>query len=306
MLKIPKLVSTAVLSLLILVSGIAAQPKPANANPTVVNNSGVSTAEADRRRSTELLPGQENALRQLSDVRSENSDSYANKIFAIKAKSNLALVRANKIVVPKEYIDKFNANDSKSKMNLAKILNNKCNDGNVVNVADIARCENALQIWGGGSFYSFRNETNFNTESGGWADIRLRDGKFISETPRNQVIMSRVGDVSIENLTLNSLAVKFLKDYQTKKKFSEIDLQKKLLSSGITENGFLYSTTAPVELNSIYVLRTIAYKTQSDEPGDIRADLILAFKVVGIEKDGSVIIIWKELKKDDAPRMKVY
>ena len=143
-----------------------------------------------------------------------------------------------------------------------------------------------------------------NTESGGWADIRLREGKFISEIPRNQVIISQIGDVSIENITLNSPEVKFLKDYQTKKKFSEIDLQKNALSSGIKENGFLYSTTAPVKLNSIYVLRTIAYKTQSDEPGDIRADLILAFKVVGIEKDGNVIILWKELNKDEAPRMK--
>ena len=301
--KIYKKVLITFLSLLVLVGTINAQPKPSNQNPTVVNNNGISTAEADRRRATELLPGQENALRQLGNTNSANSDNEIN-LNAIKERNNLRIVKANVVLVPKEYSDKYNVSGNKNKLQLAKILNSKCNDGKVVLVADIEKCANSLQIWGGGSFYSFRNQTNYNSEAGIWADIRLYDGKFVVGNNTAQGIISRLGDVNFDDIKLASSEMKFLKDYQPKKKVTEINKQKDVLKSGINENGFFYSVTTPVEINSTYVLRSIAYQTGTDEPADNRADIILAFKVVGIEKDGNVIILWKELRKDEAPQMK--
>ena len=63
-----------------------------------------------------------------------------------------------------------------------------------------------------------------------------------------------------------------------------------------------------------YALRVIAYRGNLYKVfnrfrydvlrGDNRIDLTLAFRVLRKEKDGSLLILWKELKRGESPKLK--
>jgi hypothetical protein len=74
-------------------------------------------------------------------------------------------------------------------------------------------------------------------------------------------------------------------------------LKKGLLSSreGMMLDGFHYQRSVPVQVNSTYLLRSIAYHT---------GDVLVAFKLVRQDTDGSVIIAWKLLKRYPTPELK--
>jgi hypothetical protein len=52
--------------------------------------------------------------------------------------------------------------------------------------------------------------------------------------------------------------------------------------------------TLPVRADSTYLLRAIYYS---------RSDVLVAFRVVRVDSDGSAIILWKLLKKYSIPQL---
>jgi hypothetical protein len=56
----------------------------------------------------------------------------------------------------------------------------------------------------------------------------------------------------------------------------------------------LYARKALAEVDSTYLLRSVNYNT---------SDLLVAFRVVRIDADNSVIIAWKRLKKYSTPNL---
>ena len=76
----------------------------------------------------------------------------------------------------------------------------------------------------------------------------------------------------------------------------------------INSRGFVYSNIVPLKINSTYVLRSIAYKdvlrvdtakgkfkVKTVDVKGITKDIFVAFKVIGQEADGSVILLWRKL-----------
>lgn len=185
---------------------------------------------------------------------------------------------------------------------LARILpDRKCDQGFTVTVKELERCADSLTIRGGGSFYSFRNRTNLN-QSGKWADLQLVDAKFVVGINTQFGLIKELGEgASLDNLNVKSEEISFLLKYKPKVKFQDVKLEKELLEKGQIDN---FSSSANLNPGSVYILRSIAYKLKIIDIVDNRADIIVAFKVIAQERDGSVVLLWKQLKSNTPKKLK--
>ena len=64
---------------------------------------------------------------------------------------------------------------------------------------------------------------------------------------------------------------------------------------GVSLDSHLFKTTLPVQKNMTYALRSIAYD---------RTDLLIAFRVLRQESDGSVLLLWKRIEKFHTTKLK--
>ena len=94
------------------------------------------------------------------------------------------------------------------------------------------------------------------------------------------------------------------------------ELTEKLLSEeGIKNGGFTYRSVVPVAENITYVLRSIAYRgniyrtiqgmTYDELEFDKRREITVAFRVVRLEGEDNVTILWKELGNQKVPKLKI-
>ena len=178
----------------------------------------------------------------------------------------------------------------------------------ILNVAEPCYSNTIAKIPGGGAYYSFRVKTN---QAGSWSDIRFADGSFSAGARYLQALLVSLGDVDLNNVTIDVPAVRFLSNFTPATEVKEIENQTKLISHGISIDGFTYRYTQPVFENTTYVLRSIAYRRNSHSPTfdkfppfDKRIDIIVAFRVVRKDNDGSVVLLWKSLMERKAPKLK--
>ncbi len=214
-----------------------------------------------------------------------------------------------KLAAPAEYRARYAAFLKQDKTGIARMFPEKdCGKGLVVDVKELERCKETPQIKGAGSLYSVKLETlpdylplamilGYVVMS----DIHFVGDKFVVGNAVTEDIISDIGDVSLEDITLKSDGFKFLKDYEPAKTKAEFTARAAALEKGIESNGFFYSNSAVVKLNSVYVLRSIAYRGQYRTFWN--TDDFIVFKVVGREPDGSVVFIWKRLRSKDAPEL---
>ncbi len=165
---------------------------------------------------------------------------------------------------------------------------------------------------GAGTAYSFRTESYRLPRL---ADLILFDGVFRTGGVFQQVIMADIGDVAIEDVTLETKGMTHLvslKPVRDSDEFTRFDDE---ITKGIEANGFLYRKGHLVKENSTFALRSIAYRgiyprsvdgIQYDELAfDKRRDVIVAFRVVDRDATGNITIVWKRLMDVESPRLKV-
>lgn len=229
---------------------------------------------------------------------------------AAQLEKNQALEEINKTLsTPPEYGIKYAEFLKGKNTGLARLFPDRgCDKGVVVSIKDLERCKETASIWGAGSLYSFRLNklpSNLSLASIHYfirlSDIHFVDGKFVVGTKSIQDIIADVGEVELTDVTLKSDSVNFLKSFKPGRTAAKVALQNQNLVNGVYESGFLYSTSAPINLNRTYVLRSIAYNPTDWLEFFWYTDVITAFKVVGQESDGSIVILWKELKESRAP-----
>ena len=223
-----------------------------------------------------------------------------------------ALEEINKLLsAPPEYGVKYAEFLKGKNTGLARIFPDRgCDKGKVVSVENLERCGGTAPIWGAGSLYSFRLN-KLPSDLPLWlihgyirnSDIHFVDGKFVVGTESIQDIIADIGEVDLSDVTLKSDGVKFLKSFEPGGTVKKVALQKQELAKGINENGILYSTSVPIRVNRTYVLRSIAFNF-SGYKSFWNTDVFTAFKVVGQEDDGSVVLLWKELKESSAPYLR--
>lgn len=152
-------------------------------------------------------------------------------------------------------------------------------------------CADGLpQIPGRGTFYSFKSE---NHEAKAYSDLALRNNEFRVGFAQNALgTITRLGDVPLEELTLESSAVAPLLLLAPAKTLYEMVGIYEQSRSVLASAHHAYGTIAPAQPNTTYALRSTMYNQKGRKPSDV----IIAFRVTRQDTDGSVTILWKELR----------
>jgi hypothetical protein len=171
--------------------------------------------------------------------------------------------------------------------------------------------EQCLQAIPESSSYSFR-EKEHTIES--LADIRLKNGYLISDGILAQAIMVKLGGVPLEKVTPESEGLGFLQNYEPPSSGPEAQKQYVQVASGIRDGRHEYRKALRAEEDTTYALRVVAYRGSLYRSfrgyrfdlleGDKRIDLTLAFRIIRKDADGALTLVWKELEKRDAPRLR--
>jgi hypothetical protein len=149
-----------------------------------------------------------------------------------------------------------------------------------------------LAMRGGGSYYSFTRLTN---EYGYGSDLGLEQGNLkVGFAGADFGMLTVLGDVALDEVKPELPAVEHLFDFNTPLKESEARVQQRQVSNGYTINEVAYKNRFPARIDTTYVLRSINYET---------SDVLVAFRVVRRDADGSLIIVWKMLKKYPVPHL---
>jgi hypothetical protein len=172
-----------------------------------------------------------------------------------------------------------------------------------VTLAELERCANVPPVNDGGSIWSFRcNKENLDDcRRGQNVDLKYKDGMFLSGNGVVQGIMVDIGSAEPSLSLAKHKAFKTLKNYDPRRSLAEIAAQDKVLAAGTAEDGgYVISNRLRAKLNSTYILRSVLYRYH--EKGELYApklgvDIVVAFKVVEKEPDGSLIVIFLELDR---------
>jgi hypothetical protein len=150
-----------------------------------------------------------------------------------------------------------------------------------------------MPLKGGGAFYSF---AKLSHEASPWSDIKLQDGKVYSGVNDLTLgLMTELPDVSLENVSLENPTVKFVMQLPLAAKYPEHKGQVDKYRSGFEADGKIYKSALPALLDHTYILRSTIYD---------RVDSVIALRVIRIDSDGSVTLLWKLLNRVKVKKLK--
>jgi hypothetical protein len=166
-------------------------------------------------------------------------------------------------------------------------------------VVNITSADGDVKIRGGGAYYSFaflRHEYGFGSDLELSTISRFFNGSRLP--PRHEFsvgfsgadygMMTSLGDVLLEQITSDDPAAHFLLAYRAPRAEPVARCEAMAFREGRLVDLQLYQSRLPIQLNNTYLLRSINYG---------KSDVVVAFRVVRQDPDGSVTIAWKLLKK---------
>jgi hypothetical protein len=184
----------------------------------------------------------------------------------------------------------FLAPSEKDKRKYAEFLSQP--DTGLIRLLPRGAFQSILTIEGGAAYYSFARLTH---EYGFGSDIELQQGEFsVGFAGADFGFLTRLGKVAIEDVTLDHPAAQFLAEFNTPTAEAGARDQQRRSALGFDVNGFTYKSHVPVKKKNAYLLRSISYDG---------SDLLVAFRIVSQDDDGSVVIVWKTLKKFPVPTL---
>jgi hypothetical protein len=211
------------------------------------------------------------------------------------AKFNKILTKADreKLKPSREEFAKFSAFLKLSDTGIIKLFEYPHCNANLIDVSD-EKCLEAIRIVGNASLYSFKSKSYTDYQN---RNLFFFNGKF-SVFNGNSGLITDFGDVEIEKLDKDSSQIKALKTLKLGKSESEITEQNKKFLKGIEIDGQIYKNIALFKLNSTYALRSLKYFRQflfAPSKNIKLEEIVVVFKVVNKNDDGSVTLIWREL-----------
>jgi hypothetical protein len=235
----------------------------------------------------------------------ENSNSVHRNFFPFKAKRTKD--QEKRLLPNPADLAKYSDFLHQPKTGIFRLMNDAGCESNVYVIRVDEPCKSAIP---GGSFYSFR-EKDYTTAY--LSDLRFKDGILVSDGILSQNILVRLGDVSLENLSLESEGIKYLTEFVPEKLSSEATKQYIQIVKGVKANRHEYRKALPAHENMTYAIRVIAYRGSIYRnfrgwiynllDGDKRIDIIVGFRVIRKEADGSVTLLWKELDRKKSPKL---
>jgi hypothetical protein len=143
-----------------------------------------------------------------------------------------------------------------------------------------------LNVRGGGAYYSFLYLTH---EYGYASDLSFDHGTLSVRLAGYEYgMLSNLGDVPLQEIGVSHPAAAFMLSYEPPRSEPEARCEARRFRKGVeTQSGF-YKSDLPVQVNRTYLLRSVHY-------GD--PDVLVVFRIVRQDTDGSIIIPWKLLKQ---------
>jgi len=201
------------------------------------------------------------------------SESRDDVIKQIEAKRAELSVLEKKILVPSE----------EDRTTYAEFL--KQPDTGLIRLMPREVYDNVLAVRGGGSYYSFSNLTH---EYGRGSEIGLEQGFLkVGFAGANYGMLINLGDIPLEQVNAEVPGVGFLTAYSAVKEEPQARIESRRFSEGTTIDGVPFINRQRAQVNTTYVVRSIEYSGP---------DVLVAFRVLRKDRDGSLIILWKLLK----------
>jgi hypothetical protein len=145
------------------------------------------------------------------------------------------------------------------------------------------------------------------------ADLATNKGYILTGRHSVQTILVNLGDVPLEDLTLNSAGISYLTNFKPAAYAKQMDEEFDMFNNGVTvgdyrdgkiAGSYTYGKVTRIEENRTYALRSIAYRPESATLLGKDRDIVVVFRILDADKDGAVTILWKELNRTDGMVMK--
>lgn len=147
-----------------------------------------------------------------------------------------------------------------------------------------------LNVREGGAYYSFTKLSNSYDRD---PQIGLEQEQLSTGfAGANFGFLVSLGDVPLESVTHENECVQYLTAFVPPTLESEARDQQRRSSSGFEIGRNRLKGRLPVVVGGSYLLRSIGYE---------RFDVLVAFRVVRSDTDGSVILLWKKLREFSTP-----
>jgi hypothetical protein len=145
---------------------------------------------------------------------------------------------------------------------------------------------------GGGAFYSFVNSSHESTRG---YDIQLSQGNLsVGFAGADYGMLVNLGDTPLDPIVSEHEAVRALLDYTASTVEGDARTAHRTLWQGMNVSGVVFKNSLPAKVSNTYLLRSILYND---------SDIAVAFRITRKDTDGSLIIIYKVLKKFPAPKL---
>lgn len=188
-----------------------------------------------------------------------------------------------------------------------------------------ADCLTRYTIEVGGECSAFMpGASDFSFRAGEYSDSDYHDigyfrDQIVTDAFFSQGILVPLGDVPIESVGPAHHGLKFLTDFRPDGFVADARNTAARISDGVEFAGYRYTDKAVAAENTTYALRSVAYRIANpplfstvihknhvkfrDLRFKKRADVIIVFRVVRMEPDGGLTVVWKELGRADAPKI---
>lgn len=260
----------------------------------------------------------EDTRKQLDSLDKLVSEKSSKKTFTLKDSQKILFQDLYRNSYPHEL--KLLLPDENQRIKYAKFLNKK-NTGLIKLIPDIGCDElsakpkipalcNKFSMPGGGSAYSFRRK---DYQIWKLADL-LYDGKSLFAFGEMSLgFLVNLGKLEIDQVNNNSKGADFVFSFIPKNDLSGSAEQNTQFVDGLKIGDFLYNKYLPVIVGETYLMRSIAFNGKVVREGygvqyneldfDNRKDVIVVFKVVEQETDGTLTILWKLLRSQKSPEL---
>jgi hypothetical protein len=167
-------------------------------------------------------------------------------------------------------------------------------DTGLVRLLPREKWDGKLSTRGDGAYYSFARRTH---EYGRGNDIELQMDNFsVGFAGADFGFMANLGDTPLELLSLDAEAVRFASVFKAPTLEPEARAAHNMFAAlgGKREGEVVYRSTLPVAVGSTYIVRSVSYND---------SDVLVAFRVLRKDSDGSVVLLWKMLEKFPKPTL---
>ncbi len=153
------------------------------------------------------------------------------------------------------------------------------------------KARKTIVMRGGGAYYSFVRKTH---EYGYGSDIELDQDEFlVGFAGFDFGMMVKLTGAELQDVTAENVEAATLINYEVPQLESSIRREQRRFGIGTVIDGVQFKRNVKAEVGATYLLRSISYET---------SDVIVAFKAVRKDSDGSMIIAWKLLRNMPVPK----